>query len=1127
MYDDDLISDLLDNIDTTPCETNNALIPIVKVGVIGEKALALLDTGSQITAISDAFVQRIRNVGGEVATLPTKHLKIKTAVGNKTTTVKSVVCLDISINNVTFATHAYVIPDLTNDLILGIDWLKLYEVTMNFSLNLIVINKPGFELNISLNKLELNNNSNIEHKIKLVEMVEDEEIGMGNSDENSNERVKYNEKRDCHDRFVFGENHNLNESQKNSLIVMLNKYDKLFDDRPGLVLDYECHLNVDVHKDVFVKKTYPVPLAKLEAAQREIDRMLEWGIIESSESEYSNPLLVVPKKNNAVRLCLDARNLNKIIIPDRESTRPMDEILSKFNGCKCLSSLDLSSGYWQVPLDKESRKYTAFLFKNINYQFKVLPFGINNSVAIFNKCLNKVLGKGFESFMTLYVDDILVTSKSFDDHIKHLSLVFDKLLGAGMTIKASKSEFMKEKITYLGHVISTEHISINPNKMEIISNFPEPKCKKDLQSFLGLCNFFRKFIKHFSNATSGLSHLLKKHVKWKWGEDERKQFQIVKESFVQAVELRHPDFSKEFYITCDASGIAVGAHLCQYNDEGDAEVIMFASRKLNDAETRYTITELELLAIVFACRKFRTFILGHSVTLKTDHKALMFLNNGKFLSNRLMRWMLYLQEYNLTIEYCPGKDNVVADVLSRYPVVSDSINKRLKEQTIVEMNKVKIETEEAVRNVFKNMSNLQSKNSRLDKVRISMLRDDEQGQRLNRFYVINNGVLFYRSNPDKEEWRVCIPEEYCSLLIRDFHARIGHFGSYKTYKVIRSLCDFPNMKRLVSRYVTACDLCQKAKINNQPSKGAMRNVIANEPLELLSVDLFGPLPRGRGGVETIFVVLDVFTKFVKLYPVKRATTKVLLNKILDDYVVKIGKPGTILSDHGSQFASHIWKGKLEESNIRVKYSAVYHPQSNQVERVMRELGRMFRTYCHENHTSWANYIGDVEYWINCAVHDSTGVTPFELVMGKKPEMLIEKLLEFPRREDIDTVEKIEIVRKQLKRKAEQRKLKHDKGKLVQFKVDDLVLEQTQFKSSSLGKTIKKFFLLYQGPYKISKVLNNNAYVLVHPVSGVYRSTRNVIHLKKYVCEETVEGQVNGELSDEIVCSDSDGDGIDV
>ena len=450
---------------------------------------------------------------------------------------------------------------------------------------------------------------------------------------------------------------------------LLVKHRRVFDTKPGLLNSYEHELQIIPHK-AFQAKTYPVSVAYRERVDKEIEKMLELKIIQESTSPYRSPIVVVPKKDGTVRLCLDAKKINEIMLPDNEQMETPESLFQQCVGVKYMSSLDLRSSFWQIPLAKSSRKYTAFSHRGRCYEFCVTPFDLRTSTAGLVRGLGPIL-KGLDSTIN-FVDDLLCMSEDFDQHIDNLDELFTRFEQHGLTLNLEKSRFLRPKVTFLGHILTPVGILPDPEKISAIKNFPSPKAIKQLRGFLGLINFYSKFTKEHAGVTFPLLPLLRKNYKWKWGEEENTAFVNIKEKFCSNVILHYPDRHQTFYLQTDASDCALSAVLCQINSRNEHEVLQFASRTLKGAELAYFTTEKELLAIVWSLQKFRSYLLGARIHVMTDHAALTFLKECKLAHARLTRWSLAIQDYDMTIQHCEGKKNIVADVLSRLPDLDNS-----------------------------------------------------------------------------------------------------------------------------------------------------------------------------------------------------------------------------------------------------------------------------------------------------------------------------------------------------------------------------------------------------------------------------------------------------------------------
>lgn len=476
--------------------------------------------------------------------------------------------------------------------------------------------------------------------------------------------------------------------------------------------------------------------------------------------------------------------------------------------------------------------------------------------------------------------------------------------------------------------------------------------------------------------------------------------------------------------------------------------------------------------------------LGRHFNILTDHRALSYLNTCRLLSPRITRWVMVLLEYDFNIEYVPGKNNVIADCLSRsasrLPVPEDRCFK-------IFMVKIPHKLKE----ILNEIKNLQKTDPKL---RAIIENTDLNNQR----FVMHGDCLYYR-NTNEDPYLLCIPRALVEEVVTIYHEYWGHYGVYKTWDALKRDVWWQNQHRDVKRVVRACQICQKSKVSIIHSP-PLESIVTNSPNEIHSLDLYGPLPRSRGGVAYLLVCLDLFSKLVSLYPLKKATSKSIINALFKYHFPRVGVPAAILSDHGTQFISASWNNFLGKHNIKSIKSSVRHPSSNPVERVMRELGRLFRTFCSDNHKKWANEIINFEFFINSVRHETTGFTPLELHFGKESPTLFRKLLDYPQgnSEGLTINSKITLARESLLGKSSRMMVNHPKRPYRTYEVGELVLLRANPVSSVLAGETKKFMLLFEGPYRIKKKIFSNTYILSDLESSTERGMFHTCHLKPYI-----------------------------
>lgn len=892
---------------------------------------------------------------------------------------------------------------------------------------------------------------------------------------------------------IASELEGFDDFQREMFVHEMSRFEKLFTPKNDSAKTLDYRLKIKPHKSI-IRKTYPVPLAFREKVDRAIAEMEKSRIIERTDSPYCSPLRIVVKSNGDVRVCLDARYINDIIEPDHEAPPLVNDLMQKFYGVSYMSSTDLAAGYWQIPLHEESRKYTAFLYDSKMYQFRRIPFGLKTAGSAFMRAVRCALGSNFDDFLTIYVDDFLVaTPGSFENHLRILSSVFLALQEKNFTLKLEKSLFFRKKIKFLGFELSIDGIRPLNDKLDVIFNFAAPRNRKELQSFIGICTYYRQFTKKHANLLEPFRDILGEKMSWVWTSKHDQAFNVMKSAFAHCVKLFHYIPGVTYKLQTDASDLGISGVLYQTDQNGDQRIIALVSRCLNSAEVNYTVTEKELLAIVYSIIKLRTYLMGSKFEIITDHKGLVFLKSTPYLCARLIRWSLLIQQYDFEVKYCKGSDNVIADFFSRNPSGKfESPQSTTLSIDVLGANDVGIEYPETLSQSLKNLAVLQLQDVYISKI-MDRIKDDNEVA----FYVLYENILF-RKDDYLGLWQVVIPMSLARELMACVHTKLGHPGVYKTTMYLRQYYYWKGMGKQIKNFVLTCDLCQRVKPVNLKMECQFNLVQSSGPRDLICVDFYGPLPRSVGGVEYIFVILDAFSKYVKLYAIKKENTDTILGKLCNSYVPEMGKPQRILSDHGSQFTSPKWGDALRRMGIDLVFSSIRHPKSNPVERIMRELGRLFRTLCADKHTRWAKHRGDIEFFLNVTTHSSTGFSPVELHFNVKPSDELLTYISFPQSQLLSRDAKILLARERID-KAHKCRLKQQKTKSkITLKEGDLVLLGVPKQSDALKKVTRKFFHLYYGPYRIIKDFQNNAFQLsqVDDESQII-GTYNQVNLKRY------------------------------
>ena len=458
-------------------------------------------------------------------------------------------------------------------------------------------------------------------------------------------------------------NQELPMNQQEQLRKLLEEYEDVLSSIPGRTEVIKHKVDVG-HARPIRQRPYRLPWVH----RKELDMMLEHEIIEESSSEWAQPIVIVPKKGSSeVRLCIDFRRVNQVAKMDSYPLPRIEDLIDKLAKAKYVSTMDLSRGYWQIPLTDESKDKTAFITPFGLWQFVTMPFGLADAQATCQRLVDTRLIRGIEDHAAAYVDDLTVFSMTWEDYLVHLQDMLERLRNAGLTVKPKKCRFGMEETEYLGHVVGNGMVKPCQSKTEAVKQFPVPETKKQIRSFWGLAGYYRRFIKNFSDLAAPLTNLTKKREpqKVKWTQECDQEFKQLKDVLCQKPVLKAPDFTKEFRLQTDASEYGLGAVLSQKGEDGLEHPVVYISRKMLPRERNYAIIEKECLAIKWSIEALRVYLLGKKFILQTDHNPLKWLGKMKDHNGRLSRWSLSLQPYSFDIENRPGKENANADALSR------------------------------------------------------------------------------------------------------------------------------------------------------------------------------------------------------------------------------------------------------------------------------------------------------------------------------------------------------------------------------------------------------------------------------------------------------------------------------
>ncbi|KAF2902669.1 hypothetical protein ILUMI_03515 [Ignelater luminosus] len=535
-------------------ERENRVLPVIKI-IIGcrHSTPALVDSGSQLSCISEDFLE-IAAEDTEIVVLPVVGVTLKGAFTKKSIKITKQVLLSTKIGDMVYDTVYVVVPGLNRPVILGFDWLV--EVGASIECKNEILKIPNNQKGVQ--SLKFKSAMSESTAIIVNEIFE----GIYSEEPKEKEITRNKPSRD--ETIVAGAQL-FSEQQKQKFQDLLRRYSMIWSEKLGLMKGYEHEIKLRDYSPFYLK-SYPIPNAYKAEVEKQLQEMVDWRVLSPGTTEFVSPLVMVKKKDNSVKVCLDARFLNSRMVQEHITPPNPEQILMNFSDHKCMSLIDLTSSYWQIQIKESDRKHTGFSYNNQTYVFNRLPFGLSTSVASFIRGLNQVLGSDILQFVTAYVDDMLIISEDSDMHLIHLERLFCRLQEAGITVKLKKSKFACSEIEFLGHIIKPNGVSMNPKRIEAIKDFSTPRNPRHLEAFLGLCGYGRRFCANLGNLTEPLVPLLRKGHSWSWGPQQLKAFEDVKEAFLKVTMLCHPNPDWPYIIQTDNVVVIMVLELVFFTD---------------------------------------------------------------------------------------------------------------------------------------------------------------------------------------------------------------------------------------------------------------------------------------------------------------------------------------------------------------------------------------------------------------------------------------------------------------------------------------------------------------------------------------------------------------------------------
>lgn len=961
--------------------------------------------------------------------------------------------LEVRIGDISTNISAAITKTLCCAMILGDDWISKYKVIIDRDANQVKI--MGSTATVSLydkdnRRLESQLNLGTKGKLEQTTQKEPPKQGRLQTATRSNTRPP-----DAIEQIIEeGVRHIARDDEQQRVREILQRHWEVLDvANPTVAITTIKHSIPTGDHPPINSSPYRGSVQQQRALTIMLEQLEKANQIRPSSSPWSSPVILIRKKDGEFRFVVDYRKLNAITSRDSYPLPTIESTLQHLAGNGWFSKLDLRSGYFQIPIDEKDKAKTAFITTNGLWEFNVLPMGLTNAPPVFQRIMYNLLVKGRDDYCWVYLDDILIFSKTREEHLEHLNEILDILKQHRFRLSPNKCSFAKNQMDYLGHLVDSKGIKPLDEKIRAILEIPLPQhpTLKQANEFIGGLGFYRKFIKNFARIAAPLHQVTnltrENRHKFRWEDEQRDAVEELKRAITgPELMLDFPDPNRRFYLATDASKTGLGAVLKQIMEDGQVRVIYYLSRVLSNTETRYSTTELEALAMVWALKKLRAYVLGREIQIETDHCPLCQLHKSKSRNGRLDRWAIeILSEYNIIdIRYKKGKCHCDADLLSRYPLVSGgqvnmerlvrgqvhgyvfsqngdvdddgqdlqptaTINlitrakaKRMaqdKEERTLENQISGVEEDQALKpfEVLTSNTSTQPISITLSKIREEQGRDQEVQERMkspaDHDCVVNQGVLYKLVARGRVKLKLLwIPRTMIGQILYLYHDHhtAAHLGYNKTVGRIVNKYYWPSLHQSVAKYIRACEKCAKHNYRRTKLPGRM-NVTSTpeEVMGLVGMDFCGPIePPSREGKRYVITLTDYLSKFTFAKATENNSAQTAAQFFLE-ICYQYGAPVKLVTDQGSHFVAELTRAIIESCNTTHVLATPYHPTSiAQTERFNATFAPALAKLVKQEKGDWDTYLAPVIYAYNTSQHATTSLTPFEVMFGRKNQDLM-------------------------------------------------------------------------------------------------------------------------------------------
>ena len=983
----------------------------VQIEINGKVFPGLIDCGADGTYIPPKM---LKEIGLSPRKLEQPFI-VRMASGEEYSVEEALQDIDFLIQGAPFKMDFYVTSFSNSQIILGGDWLQKYNPQINWVQRLI---------RVTINRQRHNIQAGTKH--------------ITDIDTSGIARIEF-------DDSVYLVQSITNEETQEDLdprvAAILENYKDVFSDE----LPIETPLPRETYHIIplvegakpIQSRQYKMSDEQIKILTKTIQDLKRQNIIEPSTSPWRTPVILVKKKTGDWRMVLDYRKVNNLTKGDGYPMKDVIDLLNQIAKGKIFTTLDLTQGYHQIPMDPDSKEITAFSVPGEEgglYHYNVMPFGLKNAPASFQRFADEVY-KGLPC--TVYIDDVAIYSDNLEQHLADLEAVLQRMREQKVYAKRKKCIFAQPKVPYLGHFVSHGKVEVDPKKTQAIRDWPRVTNLKQLRGFLGLTGYYRRFIENYAKVAIPLTTLLKKETIFKWGAPQEEAKQALINALTTAPVLAAYDSSKPIVVCTDASDHAIGAVLSQ-----EGRPVVYLSKTLSETEKKWSIYEKELFAVVYAFKQWDHYLALKKFDLITDNGALSYIQKQPKISPKQARWLDVLSQMDFTLTHKPGKENTVADALSRRDIFGIS---------------------------YIDSSTWQEKLRALtQKIEKPTWAEEKDG--------------FYWK---KDQIYVPTDKQLRTTLIQDAHIEVQHLGFKKTLANLSRTFYWEKQAPQVRRFVETCDTCQRTKAITQKQYGLLTPIEPpNDKFETASMDLIGPLPITNNQKNAILVMVDMFSKMVILEAITMEhTAEDIAEVFFRSWIKRHGTPRKIISDRDPRFTSRFWRRLFELAGTKIGLSTAYHPQADgQTERANRTLESILAGQVNAWQNDWDKYLPMAEFAMNSAYHSSIKMAPFQVLYGKIPLMPMEHLVperKVPHAEDflMKMTNVIKEVRHNLiKAKQAQKKYADKHRRSHTFKEGDQVLLST--KNLNLPDQQKgKLGARWAGPYQITEEIGENTFRL--------------------------------------------------